>query len=909
MKVQDRVQAMNKVIEQEEVEPLEMTDRDSKCPRSYPKRSSVVEMWKRRESAIKKVPSSFTTYDKSDEKEEILSNEEYVDLDVQRVDSGDFDDRQQDKLTATSSTVPSTSWSSIHVVTPERSGPETDDSNSNVGSGSLSTVRRSNIRDSWKKRAPPVSTFSSPSNVVDQSLNASLDSLLYSPVAEYEPLNAGLLLVGSPAENKIHAQAVPFTPSPSGVVQSTGRKMEESKPQHTLETVHSTTHSSIVPHQNHDTGARESTSTGSTPSSFDELRSKWAKFGVQQEQAGAAGRVKPSVPSSIATQSPKVSTSRAFQPVPKSFDTDQNEAGGPQLESPSNKWKRAVDQRQEAPTRTEECSAPNALPNVEEQVPMGGDRKSQLVKMGQLHASRPKADVSSSPRSLTKRCIQSKYCPSLPQKHLGDKTGTDFPLKRNALQKPADATSLLRAKHRRRTQQAQSIAAAAARNSYANNSSSSTNTTRLHNSLDDSFPVHEMQPNVVKSQSTNVRGDTLARPSLPMRTLFGSQSGESLELGPPNEFPDQNPMIKIDVMRTIFDSWSEMESFSAESPHVAPGDARSGKVQLSSSSLTNSALKKLREKRQKSFSKRADSSNNYSSVDIQEPITPLPGYYTPVSETECGKVCHPFASPETLSAVSQNIISDTSFSNLSMKSTYETGNSRETTGTKSNFHSVQKVVAPDANDMIPDCYASEKNTIVPSFRTADKNLIHKQIPEDTKDQGNSAYVKIFHDPTSPETSSAVSQSIESDTSFSNSYMQSTFASGNTKETSSIRSNLHSTLKDVVPNASDMIPDEFVSEKNASVKSFRSAYENLSLEQIAKDMKEEASSALRIDFLSHELLNKSMNAAGASLNKLVAGEIFNMKKQNRRLLINRATSPVEEVAIEVEYIGDDSEDER
>jgi hypothetical protein len=62
----------------------------------------------------------------------------------------------------------------------------------------------------------------------------------------------------------------------------------------------------------------------------------------------------------------------------------------------------------------------------------------------------------------------------------------------------------------------------------------------------------------------------------------------------------------------------------------------------------------------------------------------------------------------------------------------------------------------------------------------------------------------------------------------------------------------------------------------------------------------------MNFLSNDLLNKSMYAAGESLNKLVAGEMF--KKQQKHRLITRAPSPVEEVAIEVEYIADDDYDQ-
>lgn len=104
--------------------------------------------------------------------------------------------------------------------------------------------------------------------------------------------------------------------------------------------------------------------------------------------------------------------------------------------------------------------------------------------------------------------------------------------------------------------------------------------------------------------------------------------------------------------------------------------------------------------------------------------------------------------------------------------------------------------------------------------------------------------------------------------------------------------VRSPLHDVVPDVKGMVPDEFVSEKNANVESFKTAYKRTSFEQIANDMKEETTSLFGMD-----ILNEGIHSA---MNKLGLGDIF---QTSPRKAIRRAPSPVEEVAIEVEYIAD------
>jgi hypothetical protein len=148
-------------------------------------------------------------------------------------------------------------------------------------------------------------------------------------------------------------------------------------------------------------------------------------------------------------------------------------------------------------------------------------------------------------------------------------------------------------------------------------------------------------------------------------------------------------------------------------------------------------------------------------------------------------------------------------------------------------------------------------------------------------------------------STALSPSLCSETTYDNSQMHITTESatiaGETRDSQATRdSSQRSRL--IVSDADRMVPDEFVSEKNANVESFKTAYESTSFGQIAKDMTEQASSVLGIDILNSGMQN--------TLNKLVLGDVFGQKKITRKKVPKRRVpSPVEEVAIEVEYVAD------
>jgi hypothetical protein len=109
------------------------------------------------------------------------------------------------------------------------------------------------------------------------------------------------------------------------------------------------------------------------------------------------------------------------------------------------------------------------------------------------------------------------------------------------------------------------------------------------------------------------------------------------------------------------------------------------------------------------------------------------------------------------------------------------------------------------------------------------------------------------------------------------------------------------------------------ESGSNVEAFRNAYQTLSLEQIANDLKDEAGSVLNVNGLIFKKLasdfNEGVSAASQSLNQLMGAEGVSAASQSLNQLMGadvfsnanktkRGPSPVEEqIAIEVEYIED------
>jgi hypothetical protein len=806
--VQDIIETMNKVDGRGSImeEPLSMDEK------SYPKRASVVDLWRKREGSIKS-SNAKSTYNFEEKKGS------YGDEEEQEQDS-DRDSRQQEKRSG---------WSDPRTVTPERSCPDTnavsvvEDRESEVGSSVSAgggSARRSNVRESWKKRASnipsqpshtaPRSAFTATNNDVSAASVSPpiLSKFQVTPerkdclIANPDALEAKL--GSTPAGN----DQVFFGP-PAAVTQT----------------------------QNPDLVSREN-APGTSSSAFDELRSKWAKFGVQKVQArdfthkqvsqSGVTSPKPINPPTIPRDAPYASA--------LSKNSQANLFRGDEIQA-------SIPGNEENPQKPEE-KAFSTPENTGEVGKPHDSRKNHLVKLGQLHTSRPKAD--SPNRHLSQDESQnaekngSKTSMVESKAATGSQVTSNSPgttdsatviQKRNTFRRSTDTKALLRAKQRRRGYPT------VPKENPVKTNLNSTYEPSVELSLGDPFPLDEMYPeafdktnNTQKSSPSN----DMIRSSLPMQTLLGSKSGLSDKETPlwesrPSDF-DSFPLPyansnftamtqqvkKTEVNVMAIDSWSDMESFSKEDQ-----TSHSNRSQVSSTSLTSSAIKRIRDKRQKN--------NSFAGV--------VPG--------DTDKQENSFSAAKTQSM-----------------------NRR----------------AP----LDPE----------PTIDHNGRNVAQNASPGL---QENGSYVNPSV--VSMDDSVARNPSLCSETLYSSSKLES-------PNTSSKKYHHRSAL-DVVVDANEMVPDEFVSEKDANVQSFQTAYNNMSLEQIAKDMQEEASSVLNMDFLNNDflnndLLNQGMQAAGQSLNKLVSasigGGVFQQKRSPKKL-IKRPTSPIEEVAIEVEYIAD------
>jgi hypothetical protein len=773
----------------------------------FPKRSSVVEMWRKREGAIKS-SSNIIGSTKSTAGFKFEENKQEDDMvEDDGVDTSDRDTGGTPQMISSSSSS-SPSNNAPRVVTPERSGPE-DESGSNVdgSTGSASgLVRRSNVRDAWKKRNINTPSSATKPTVAEPSM---IDSPVVSPAQITWKKREIIKEYGSPDS---------VTKGPNNA----------------------TSPSFIGTSQSRDSGASSDqpstgTSTGSS-SAFDELRSKWAKFGVQKSHARESITTRPqptlTVNPSNNNNDNSSSSLRGFTTTSANTQSStQRELDLPPFEeapaTPQRNSQKIIPTIDGVEVEKDGMPTPHRNPEDYNSPQNGTTRKSHLVRLGQKHAARPKSSSPSRELSPLKRNILVKDSPKQsPKTSAATDSNREMPSSNVDTASSSDAQQenrhtgriLHRAMQRRKQQHMQALSGAgrkcAAVSSQPNFKQPVYSGKPLNQPQpfdEDTFPLDEIPDEIEKSKkrNTNHRDDEgMIQSHLHMRTSFGSQSDDNSPFGT-SANAIQRPMMTTEVSKARFNDWSEIESFPEEdqtpSPIVQRNQVSGGTTstptqpstlaQPSNSSITDSALKKIREKRQKRQS----------------------------------------------------------------MSTAETGER------------------------------------------------HERSPLSTSTSG-------VHSAVSFDGSAAVSQSMCSETS----HMQSTYASGFSTETPTTttankKTDSHYPL-DVVPNAKEMIPDEFVSEKNASVQSFQSAYERMSLEQIAKDMQEEASSVLKMDFLNNEYLNKGIdaagkgiNAAGMSLHQLVGGDIMFQKKSTKTKLPKRAPSPVEEVAIEVEYIADSDDD--
>lgn len=827
--IQDRIKAMNHIVEREEISfpspkkmgevGASMDDEDNKdqiimtmagdetaTKPSYPKRSSVVEMWKKREVSINKsltatsaspnhAKSSFKFEEKKEEQP--LANDEAL----------------EDNAVA---------------ATPEQNAPGQPHDGT---SAPLDAPRRSNVRDSWKKKRPPSNDIMQDGRLPSRHL------VTKNPIHEKEEHpttdDGTLSAAPEPQHNTIldddsnesannRCRRYHNTAGAKKAAPGNGKMASE---------VSSDERSDI-------SGASDHLSHASSNAAFDELKSRWAKFGVQHVNKQKVLRGVQSLPTvPVGASSPTIPSPN----VPRRSPQMKRVHLSPSALSPlaNSTTANAVStgtflkRRTELPMQISE-STPHDEP------PMSDSRKSTFVKVGHKHTQSVKSE---SPTRASGLQVDTR---ENGPKHIQATSPGDSPPQALSLRR-------MRAKERLRT------SAHLVKQSTANKSLARTPEMK-----------READVRATIAQQSTKKDDNMIRSSLPMQSLFESGSGDAAstqdDLG-----PDRSPFstrLEPDFSLSI----SNSNSFT---PYPEP-------IVLDSKSLqTNGSFD--------SWPSPAFPADKVGSTND--------------SSNENSKARSSAASSTSgRSATSMSLASRASQKLRDKRQRNSSTSKKEGVAERSAVikPSVDVELKVDAN-CVKALVEAKQHTDFPS-RGQPKSSFPLNRNDMTEDTDASEVTISTHDhdeTTTMDESMAQSPSITSGTTY-NSQMHSTFASGVTSEgtpfSTAKKSPHRKSPLEVVPGADDMVPDEFVSEKNASVASFRTAYKRMSFEQMAKDIREEAGSVLDMEFIS-----KGMHAASESIHKFVESEVFAAPRP--RKTNNRIPSPVEEVAIEVEYIAD------
>jgi hypothetical protein len=634
---------------------------------------------------------------------------------------------------------------------------------------------------------------------------------------------------------------------------------------------------------------------------FGNVRARWAKFGVQKDEARESLGIK------NATPSPKLSVGKQWAQRRRGSESTQGDeqddlAGAPydtpprgmkKQSSVTNQWTKPNTQPQEESGTTysqdsgqrksllqrealarkqrrsdkEPESEPfdhNADNSMEE---TGTPTKKNLVKMGQLHAARPKPNiVVQTTRDSGTSAAQEESLVEEPGRIVTQASADSSA--RACPRKYAQRKNLLD-KHRRRTKTSSS-AASGDDNSVA---SDAVPESQLH--------TLSQELTAFKPRGSCAEGPMVA-PNIPMQALMAYGADEddafadlaigisasqseyaSLGLSESNSFSKSEPGNRQNA-RESPNNGIQRQSFESDALSEADYSLFSGvSSHISVSSLATRASKKLRNKRQRNKQSSDGETMNAtllmgdgarsSTVDSQgydpyttgqlhptDPVVPLlsslrnDGRFAPIAPTQA--VDNMQIAPPSASTRANHIRDDSEVARITQ--------TRATTAESPSF-SLDTVTTVTTTSHMVSTIASEGTS--------------------RHDEQGGKRPRAPMLPTSPE---------------------------------------------------DMVTEKFVSESNSNVEAFRSAYQSLSLEQFANDLKEAAGSILNVQGLdlnqgmnaASQSLNKNMTAASQaasqSLNKLVGADVFSGTKPAR---VKRGDSPVEEeIAIEVEYIEDSEE---
>jgi len=926
---------------------------------SYPKRSSVVELWRKREGTIRSSNSTRTTPtgdktidNKFEEKKECN----------QRIGvHSEQDSRQNEK-----------SYDYTKNAASERSEPEStietdDNTEKRVAKIRKQVVasppRRSNIRDSWKKRAANTPPLSSPphhpstpkiatnlnsntpcspviypepesasncsSSMADrQSLDASLDS---SPTVESFNSSTSVKRSGFRSSwcnrgGESSTNSVTTSSSSKSIDEQTAKDGKVSTSSVIERSYSSASHNSA----GHNSCTSETPSNTTSLSAFGELKSKWAKFEVQQ-QAHPSTKKETNNKLSPQLNTPDKSSSRNSPSVDQInqliVEKPKEQEETPSVESSplKIKFRSNISAIHNKPVTVEGRGIPlNVFENRQKLSKLG--QTSNRSRIDNFRKISPDKCIKKNTGSDSSKETKSSSASSLASKEITK----EYPSRSKTLPSRLSSrrkldSKILRSKYTRRQTTASSIS--------SNTEKSIDDITTTGKSIDGITTSEKSIDDITKNSLVATNSSAHFIPvKQNIASSFVSVEHKSVNHLLPSTEKELVPSFPLeeslqDYSSNLYKTSTkiDMKKNAATDPQLSGTKRESTKVaQLSKLNFADASIIAVPKSNSNTFPK---TENHLQSPNNKSDRSSFGSCSSTISKSrngssEAGKNDN---SRTSLTSRANRKLRDIRLRQQQARNSKNEG--QDCSSVASSKESSKKALMIESQESIVVPSSSKKNDMKASV-SHDRAIFSLDVscpPDDSaqpKSRTESPVQTPQHVDSRPPASSptirrtrtnesfgssiismdestALSPSLCSETTYSNSQMHSTYASefttGNASIAGESKNSQRSPLHDVVPDADKMVPEEFVSEKNTNVDSFKTAVERTSIGQLAKDMTEEASSVLGLDIFNNGMQN--------AINKLVIGDIFQQKKSPPKKLPKRAPSPIEEVAIEVEYVAD------
>jgi len=779
---------------------------------SYSKpRSSVVDLWKKREGTIKAanaVPKEKTRDIAIDFEEKKESNHR-IDVDSEQ------DARRQKNSSAT------------EVLVPEPTIDESldrDMENSKNTSVNVAAFRRSSIKNSWKKKAANIPT-SQPAGLTVVTTNMdrpTTNSDMSSPQSRITP----------------ESKEIPSATEKSNAPTNT-RVVERSN---------TPTNTRAVERSNTPTNTR---AVENSPSSaFNELKSKWAKFGVQKENEGEKQQSQLSPRTNTSVESPLKVIDSASEAHVRGDIAPQSENVA--KESPKrnyNKSKSFLSQRSSSfnNSSVEKTSPENTKPRTK-------GIESPLTpnsRLGQRSSSFNNGNAEkTNPESTTKPESKEVISPLTPRSRL-DQRSSSFNFNNVEKTNPEEST-------KPESKETESPVSPRAAKNQTNTKSASSET------VSTGLSSRKLG---AKSFRSKYRRGTVNRGTEKITSPTNNTSADAASeqnTGNPSEPKKPSPDYSVPPI--------EKESIAFFPPYRStPNDCN-----LPSSSNVSSALGRPKiDRRSRSCGPKVSHTGTDSSLQTTALLDDAP-------TTKEGSAV---VSPSPLSSRASRRIRD-------VRQKQQTQRKDENENTKKETNVKRSVSAGKVRH-------SSSNVFIQPESAQNQPLQEPQIQEPGRIRSRtSPFMQRIrtHEPHGNnfipmDESAAFSSSLCSGSTYGNSQTHSAqtgeFTSENATVGAESRSTQRSSLHTVVPDMNEMVPDEFVSENDSNFESFKTAVDRTSFIELAKDLQEDARCVFNVTGIQ------------TALNSF--GGLFN--KPSPKKVVKRPASPVEEVAIEVEYVAD------